>query len=123
MTGGITDQEKTLESAIVPTEDDSGYARRPACFRSTVEECLFVLTATMAIGQTSFFQGSIVGITASIGRDLNMNSGEITWINAGASYACPLGHWLPLPLILSSNDLLTIHHTNHAIDSQVVPFY
>ncbi|GLI77944.1 hypothetical protein PoHVEF18_006241 [Penicillium ochrochloron] len=39
----------------------------------------------MAIGQQSFFQGCIVGVTASIGADLNMNSAEITWINAGAS--------------------------------------
>ena len=86
MAGGIADQEKGPEPAVVSTEVEPGYAARPACFRNTLEECLFVLTATMAIGQTSFFQGSIVGITASIGRDLNMNSGEITWINAGASY-------------------------------------
>jgi len=61
-------------------------AMRPKCFSSTLQECLFVLTATMAIGQQSFFQGCIVGVTASIGSDLNMNSAEITWINAGASY-------------------------------------
>lgn len=67
-------------------------ALRPECFTSTLQECLFVLTATMAIGQQSFFQGCIVGVTASIGSDLNMNSAEITWINAGASYVvlfCP----------------------------------
>ncbi|CAI7612775.1 unnamed protein product [Penicillium glandicola] len=58
---------------------------RPKCFTSTFQEVLFVLTATMAIGQQSFFQGCIVGVTASIGKDLNMNSAEITWINAGAS--------------------------------------
>lgn len=59
---------------------------RPKCFTSTFQEVLFVLTATMAIGQQSFFQGCIVGVTASIGKDLHMNSAEITWINAGASY-------------------------------------
>ncbi|KAL1964504.1 hypothetical protein VTN77DRAFT_6930 [Rasamsonia byssochlamydoides] len=58
---------------------------RPDCFSSTIEECLFVLTATMAIGQNSFYTGSVTGVTASIGRDLNMNSAEITWINAGAA--------------------------------------
>ncbi|KAJ5783548.1 uncharacterized protein N7518_009225 [Penicillium psychrosexuale] len=58
---------------------------RPRCFTSTFQEVLFVLTATMAIGQQSFFQGCIVGVTASIGKDLHMNSAEITWINAGAS--------------------------------------
>ncbi|KAJ5264221.1 hypothetical protein N7497_003372 [Penicillium chrysogenum] len=60
-------------------------AERPKCFTSTFQEVLFVLTATMAIGQQSFFQGCIVGVTASIGKDLHMNSAEITWINAGAS--------------------------------------
>ncbi|KAJ5653630.1 hypothetical protein N7490_000633 [Penicillium lividum] len=76
------DQEKGPEVTLTPKED---YAKRPKCFNSTIQECLFVLTATMAIGQQSFFQGCIVGVTASIGSDLNMNSAEITWINAGAS--------------------------------------
>ncbi|KAJ5745676.1 hypothetical protein N7520_010858 [Penicillium odoratum] len=76
------DQEKGPEVTLTPKED---YAQRPKCFNSTIQECLFVLTATMAIGQQSFFQGCIVGVTASIGSDLNMNSAEITWINAGAS--------------------------------------
>lgn len=83
------DQEKALQQAVA-TEKVTGYAGRPACFRNTVQECLFVLTATMAIGQTTFFQGSIVGVTASIGKDLNMASGELTWVNAGASYAAVL---------------------------------
>ncbi|OQE00267.1 hypothetical protein PENVUL_c055G08324 [Penicillium vulpinum] len=60
-------------------------SERPKCFNSTFQEVLFVLTATMAIGQQSFFQGCIVGVTASIGKDLHMNAAEITWINAGAS--------------------------------------
>jgi hypothetical protein len=76
-----SDQEKGPQVAIA----EKPAAMRPACFNSTLQECLFVLTATMAIGQQSFFQGCIVGVTASIGSDLNMNSAEITWINAGAS--------------------------------------
>ncbi|KAJ5102758.1 hypothetical protein N7532_003287 [Penicillium argentinense] len=75
------DPEKGTECGAV----EPLYAQRPKCFRSTLQECLFVLTATMAIGQQSFFQGCIVGVTASIGKDLHMNSAEITWINAGAS--------------------------------------
>lgn len=59
---------------------------RPECFSSTLQECLFVLTTTMAIAQTSFFQGLVVVVSASIGEDLNMNSAEITWITAGVSY-------------------------------------
>lgn len=69
--------------------NDSVNSERPKCFNSTFQEVLFVLTATMAIGQQSFFQGCIVGVTASIGKDLHMNSAEITWINAGASYVLP----------------------------------
>ena len=82
---GSADQEKGPEVSLAADEQPS-YAMRPKCFNSTFQECLFVLTATMAIGQQSFFQGCIVGVTASIGSDLNMNSAEITWINAGASY-------------------------------------
>ncbi|KAJ5564181.1 hypothetical protein N7513_000423 [Penicillium frequentans] len=78
------DQEKGPEVTLAANEQVS-HAQRPKCFNSTLQECLFVLTATMAIGQQSFFQGCIVGVTASIGSDLNMNSAEITWINAGAS--------------------------------------
>lgn len=86
------EQDKGPEGSLAAHEQ-SGYASRPKCFNSTIQECLFVLTATMAIGQQSFFQGCIVGVTASIGSDLNMNSAEITWINAGASYVlsfCPV---------------------------------
>jgi hypothetical protein len=59
---------------------------RPECFSSTLQECLFVLTTTMAIGQTSFFEGLVLVVSASIGEDLNMSSAEITWITAGVSY-------------------------------------
>ncbi|KAJ5670138.1 uncharacterized protein N7477_005501 [Penicillium maclennaniae] len=78
------DDEKGLEVTLAPDEQPI-HASRPKCFSSTFQEYLFVLTATMAIGQQSFFQGCIVGVTASIGKDLKMNSAEITWINAGAS--------------------------------------
>jgi hypothetical protein len=84
------DQEKGPEVALAAEDRQPNYARRPECFSSTFQECLFVLTATMAIGQGSFFQGAIVGVTASIGKDLNMNSAEITWINAGSSYVFSL---------------------------------
>ncbi|KAJ5320983.1 hypothetical protein N7476_003985 [Penicillium atrosanguineum] len=81
---GENDHEKGPEVTLA-TDEQLDHASRPKCFSSTFQECLFVLTATMAIGQQSFFQGCIVGVTASIGKDLAMNSAEITWINAGAS--------------------------------------
>jgi hypothetical protein len=80
----MAQQDREKDPEVTLAEND--YTERPKCFNSTLQECLFVLTATMAIGQQSFFQGCIVGVTASIGTDLNMNSAEITWINAGASY-------------------------------------
>jgi hypothetical protein len=68
------------------TESMSLVGRRPECFSSTIQECMFVLTATMSIGMSSFLYGLSTVITASIGRDLKMSSAEITWI--GASSAC-----------------------------------
>ncbi|KAH8682778.1 aminotriazole resistance protein [Tricladium varicosporioides] len=72
-----------LPPAFEETKQDAG--KRPDCFSSTIQECLFVLTATMSIGMSSFLYGSNTVITASIGRDLNMSSAEITWINASSS--------------------------------------
>ncbi|KAI5357986.1 Putative major facilitator superfamily, MFS transporter superfamily [Septoria linicola] len=58
---------------------------RPACFSSTVQEILFVVTATMAIGMTSFLAGSITVTSSFIGRDLDMSTAEITWISSASS--------------------------------------
>jgi hypothetical protein len=80
-------RKENATTTIVDEEQDGRKSGgRPECFSSTVQECLFVLTATMAIGQNSFYTGSITGVTAAIGRELKMNSAEITWINAGAAY-------------------------------------
>lgn len=79
-----TDKEKG-QPTVEAEEEASIYGGRPKCFSNTLQECLFVLTATMAIGQSSMFQGAVVGVTASIGRDLNMNSAEITWISSGSA--------------------------------------
>lgn len=80
---GSIDEETQSNDGLTDAGDKGG---RPACFRSTVQECVFVLTTTMAIGQSSFFTGMNIGISASIGETLNMTSAEITWITAGASY-------------------------------------
>jgi MFS family permease len=63
------------------------YGSRPTCFNSTLQECLFVLTTTMAIGQTSIFIGAAICITSRIGVDLNMTAAEVTWIIAAQSLA------------------------------------
>lgn len=59
---------------------------RPLCFKSTFEEILFVLTATMAIGMGSILTGSITVITSFVGDDLGMTTAEITWISSASSY-------------------------------------
>ena len=41
---------------------------RPACFNNTIQEILFVLTATMAIAMTSFLGGSVTVTSSFIGR-------------------------------------------------------
>lgn len=58
---------------------------RPACFKSTFEEIMFVLTATMAIAMGSLLGGSITVITSFVGKDLGMTTAEITWISSASS--------------------------------------
>jgi hypothetical protein len=72
------------ELAVEEVSDDGG--KRPECFDSTLQECLFILTATMSIGMSAFLQGICTVITAPIGRSLNMTSAQITWINASSAY-------------------------------------
>lgn len=62
------------------------YGKRPDCFSSTTQECLFVLTATMAIGQSSICVGAIQPITSYIAATLHMKPAEVTWISAASSY-------------------------------------
>ncbi|KAK5122865.1 hypothetical protein LTR85_003780 [Meristemomyces frigidus] len=58
---------------------------RPACFNSTIQEILFVLTATMAIAMGSFIAGSVTVTSSFIGKDLDMSTAEITWISSAVS--------------------------------------
>jgi hypothetical protein len=77
-----------VESHTAPhpaVEDGANSGGRPECFKSTLQEYLFVLTATMSIGMSSFLYGSTTVITAPIGRDLHMTSAQITWINASGA--------------------------------------
>lgn len=76
-----------LDGASSSPENQTGSSSgdRPECFSSTLQECLFVLTATMSIGMSSFLYGICTVITAPIGRTLNMTSAQITWINASSS--------------------------------------
>lgn len=57
----------------------------PSCFKSTMQEVLFVLTATMAIAMSAILTGSITVVSSFIGRDLNMTNAEIVWTGSAAS--------------------------------------
>lgn len=77
-----------VESHTAPhsgVEEGATAGRRPECFNSTLQECLFVLMASMSIGMSSILYGTTTVITAPIGRDLNMTSAQITWINAAGA--------------------------------------
>lgn len=58
---------------------------RPKCFNSTLQEVLFVLTATMAIAMGSLLSGSVVVISSFVGRDLDMSQAQITWVASSSS--------------------------------------
>ena len=79
--GDAGDAEVAMES-LSPVETNNA---RPACFKSTTQEILFVSTATMAIAMSAVFSGSAVVISSFVGRDLNMTTAEITWITSACS--------------------------------------
>ena len=62
-----------------------GIGPRPAYFKNTFQEVAFVSQATIATATNSFFGGAVSIVTASIGRDLGMTQGQITWISAASS--------------------------------------
>lgn len=79
---------KEAPQFTTPVDEDanpSPAGDRPAAFKSTFAEVLFVLSATMAVAMTSFLTGGLSVVTSKIGEDLAMNSSQITWINASSS--------------------------------------
>ncbi|KAF2722070.1 major facilitator superfamily transporter [Polychaeton citri CBS 116435] len=80
------------EHATATNEEMAGLEQvttnaRPSCFRSTFQEMLFVLTATMAIAMTSFLTGSLTVTSSYIGRDLGMPTAQVTWLASAPSLA------------------------------------
>ncbi|KAI6357914.1 hypothetical protein MCOR25_007524 [Pyricularia grisea] len=78
-------EEGPQRDAVVPAPKHSWLGDRPAVFRTTVHEVLFVFMATSAVMAWSFLNGAVATVTAEIGRDLHMSQGEITWISASTS--------------------------------------
>ncbi|EGP83893.1 major facilitator superfamily transporter [Zymoseptoria tritici IPO323] len=95
----LEDDEKSIPTARnTPAEsiqdDSAGLATielintnngRPECFKSTTQEILFVLSATMAIAMSAFLTGAVTVTSASIGRSLDMTTAQITWITSALS--------------------------------------
>jgi hypothetical protein len=80
------DPEKgaALGNDVLPISDKDPNAR-PECFKSTLQECLFVVSVTMAVAMSSFLGGAITVMSSFAGRDLGMTNAEITWMNAATS--------------------------------------
>ena len=77
--------EKDAELAT-PAQDPNA---RPECFTSTLQECLFVISVTMAVAMTSFLTGSITVMSSFAARELGMSNAEVTWMNAATRYLSP----------------------------------
>lgn len=95
----IPAQLRTATSALTLSTDESASERkhaakgtknyfgdRPECFKNTFQEVSFVFQATMATATSSFLTGVCLIVTASIGRDLGMTQGQISWITASTRY-------------------------------------
>ncbi|EXJ82954.1 hypothetical protein A1O3_06771 [Capronia epimyces CBS 606.96] len=76
----------SIGTSLTTAESDP-YGSRPACFNSLLQECLFVLTTTVAVGQSSIFTGAIICMTNYIADDLDMTAAEVSWINAAQTLA------------------------------------
>ncbi|THX35942.1 putative transporter [Aureobasidium pullulans] len=76
--------EKAIIPSAVEIQNPEG---RPQCFKSTTQEVLFVLTATMAIAMGAFLSGAVSVISASVGADLGMTTAEITWMSSANTLA------------------------------------
>ena len=80
------DEARDAEHGSTPlARTQTRFGDRPACFQNAFQEISFVFQATVATATTSFLTGVGVIVTASIGRDLGMTQGEISWITASTS--------------------------------------
>ena len=77
-----TEKQPYLEEVTAAPPRPNGC---PPSFRSTAQEILFILTATMGVAMPSFLQGCTIVISSYIGRDLKMTTAQITWITASSA--------------------------------------
>lgn len=82
------DAEEPVRPEIITialVEEPPSPNARPAIFRSTVQEILFVFTATMSVAMPSFLQGSTLVVSSFIKTDLDMTTSQLTWMTASSS--------------------------------------
>ncbi|MCJ1433734.1 hypothetical protein MMC27_003099 [Xylographa pallens] len=79
----VVDSKSKADEVSRPLDESEN--GRPTCFHSTVQEVLFVLTATMATAMSSFLTGGNIVITSLVGEQLHMTNAEIAWISAASS--------------------------------------
>ena len=80
-----SEAQRSSSSADFLNPRTSSFGERPQCFKNTLQEAAFVFQATNATAASSFFQGASAIVTVSIGRDLAMTQGEISWITASTA--------------------------------------
>lgn len=73
------------EDTAVQKKKVSTIGERPACFKNTFQEVMFVFMATVAMATNTFLTGATVIVTAAIGKDLGMSQSQISWISAAAT--------------------------------------
>ena len=78
-------QDHPREVTSARDEEPSLPNARPAIFRSTAQEILFIFTATMSVAMPSFLQGSTLVVSSFIKKDLNMTTSQLTWMTASSS--------------------------------------
>jgi hypothetical protein len=72
----------TVHSQPISEKDPNA---RPECFKSLLQECLFIASVTMAVAMTSFLQGAVTVMSSFAARDLGMTNAELSWMNAATS--------------------------------------
>jgi hypothetical protein len=83
--GADADTDAELFAALSQPISDKDPNARPECFTSTFQECMFIVSVTMAVAMTSFLTGAITVMSSFAARDLGMTNAEITWMNAATS--------------------------------------
>ena len=79
--------KSTHDKHLNEEADQDGYGARPACFKTTLQELLFVFIATMAMAMNAILAGTTTVIPSFVALDLHMSQAQLTWLTASSSLA------------------------------------